>query len=47
MKNVPKDLSVKDKWIKIAESVDGKLPKECFERYKEIMAKLKAAKAEE
>lgn len=42
MKTVPASVPTKERWVKIAELVDGKTPKECFERYKEIVAKLKA-----
>ena len=34
----------KQRWEKIAEVVDEKSAKECFERYKELVAKAKAAK---
>ncbi len=34
-------LPVKEKWLKIAEEVDDKTAKECFERFKEIREKLK------
>ena len=41
MKEVASDLPTKERWIKIAEFVDGKTAKECFGRYKEICAKIK------
>ena len=44
MNQVPGSVPAKERWIKIAEYVEGKSPKECFERYKEIVAKLKANK---
>lgn len=44
MKQVPSSVATKERWIQIAEYVDGKTPKECFERYKEIVSKLKANK---
>ena len=42
-----KDFSAKEfpgkvRWEKISENVEGKTPKECFERFKEICARLKA-----
>jgi len=42
MREVPASLPTKERWIKIAESVDGKTPKECFGRFKELCAKAKA-----
>ena len=44
MKTVDPKLPTKEKWIAIAELVDGKTPKDCFERYKSIVAKLKDKK---
>jgi DnaJ family protein C protein 2 len=44
MKKVPASVPTKERWIKIAEMVPGKTPKECFERFKEICAKIKAGK---
>jgi len=44
MKSVPSTVATKERWIKIAESVTDKTPKECFTRYKELVAKAKAAK---
>jgi hypothetical protein len=41
MKTVPTTLPTKERWIKIAEFVDDKSAKDCFERYKEILAKMK------
>jgi len=43
MKDFPGTIATKERWIAIAELVDGKTPKECFTRFKEILAKLKAA----
>lgn len=43
MKEVPASVPTKERWIKIAEGVDGKTPKECFTRFKELCAKAKAA----
>ena len=34
-------MPTKERWIKIAEKVEGKSAKECFERFKEIVAHLK------
>lgn len=45
MKQFPGSLPTKERWVKIAECVDGKTPKECFERFKDIVAKLKASQA--
>ncbi len=45
MKAVPASVPTKERWIKIAELVDDKTPKECFERFKTIVARLKAEKA--
>ena len=41
MKKFPASIPAKERWTKIAELVDDKTPKECFERFKEIVAKLK------
>jgi len=41
MKNVDKTLPLKEKWISIGQMVDGKNAKDCFMRYKIIVAKLK------
>lgn len=45
MKEFPGSLPTKERWVKIAEVVDGKTAKECFERYKSIVAKMKAEAA--
>ena len=44
MKQFPGSLPTKERWVKIAELVDDKGPKECFERFKAIVAKVKADK---
>lgn len=41
MREFPSTLPVKERWIKIAEKVQGKTAKECYERFKEICAALK------
>lgn len=41
MREFPGSIPVKERWIKIAEKVDGKTPKECYERFKEIVALVK------
>lgn len=43
MREVPSTVPTKERWIKIAEGVDGKTAKECFTRFKELCAKAKAA----
>ena len=43
MREVPASVPTKERWIKIAEGVDGKSAKECFARFKELCAKTKAA----
>jgi hypothetical protein len=42
MKSVDPKMPTKERWVAIAELVEGKTPKECFERYKSIVAKLKS-----
>lgn len=42
MRDVAKDVPTKERWIQIAETVDGKTAKECFTRFKELCAKAKA-----
>lgn len=42
MREVPATVATKERWIKIAEGVDGKTAKECFTRFKELCAKAKA-----
>jgi len=41
MRQHPGTMPVKERWIKVAEGVEGKSAKECYERYKEICAQLK------
>ena len=41
MREFPGTMAVKERWIKIAERVEGKTAKECYERFKEICALLK------
>ena len=41
MKKYPGSMPTKERWVKIAEEVDSKTAKECFTRFKEIVAKLK------
>ena len=43
MKEVPSSVPVKERWIKIAEGVEGKTAKECYARFKELVAKTKAS----
>jgi hypothetical protein len=45
MRAVPSTVATKERWIKIAEGVDGKTAKECFGRFKELCAKAKAGAA--
>jgi DnaJ family protein C protein 2 len=40
-----KEFPGKVRWEKISGAVDGKNPKECFERFKEICAKVKNEQA--
>jgi hypothetical protein len=44
MKKFPASIPTKERWIQIAEVVDGKTPKECFTRFKELCEKAKQAK---
>lgn len=41
MREFPGSMPAKERWMKIAESVEGKGPKECYDRFKEICAMLK------
>jgi len=43
MKTFPASIATKERWISIAGAVEGKNAKECFTRFKSIVAKLKAA----
>jgi len=42
MKKHPSSMATKERWIAIAGDVEGKSAKECFARFKSIVAKLKA-----
>ena len=42
MKKFPGSMPTKERWIAIAEEVDDKTAKDCFTRFKSIVAKLKA-----
>lgn len=42
MKAVPTSVPAKERWTLIANMVCGKTPKECFMRFKTILAKVKA-----
>ena len=42
MKKHPGSMPTKERWIAIAGEVDDKTAKECFTRFKSIVAKLKA-----
>jgi len=44
MKSIPSTVATKERWIQIAALVEGKTPKECFTRFKELCAAAKAAK---
>lgn len=44
MREVPASVATKERWLKIAEGVEGKTAKECFTRFKELCAKAKAQK---
>jgi hypothetical protein len=41
MKTFTASMPTKERWIKIAETVEGKSAKQCFDRFKSIVAKLK------
>jgi len=41
MREFPASIPVKERWVKISEKVEGKMPKECYERFKEIVELLK------
>lgn len=41
MKAVPTTVATKERWIAIAETVEGKTPKECFARFKKLCAQAK------
>jgi len=42
MREFGADLPTKERWIKIAERVDGKSAKQCYERFKDLCAKAKS-----
>lgn len=42
MKDFPSTIAAKERWTSIATKVDGKGPKQCFERFKDLCAKAKA-----
>ena len=42
MKKFPGSMPTKERWIAIAELVETKSAKECFTRFKSIVAKIKA-----
>ena len=46
MREFPGSLPVKERWIKIAEKVNNKTAKECYERFKEICSLLKKKQEE-
>jgi DnaJ homolog subfamily C member 2 len=46
MREFPGSIPVKERWIKISEAVEGKSAKECYERFKEIVALLKKKQEE-
>ena len=41
MREIPASVPTKERWIQIAEMVDGKSAKDCFTRFKELCAKAK------
>jgi hypothetical protein len=41
MKMVDSTMAIKERWVAISTFVDGKNGKECYLRYREIVAKLK------
>ena len=43
MKQFPASMSTKERWIAISGVVTGKTAKQCFDRFKTIVSKLKAA----
>jgi hypothetical protein len=44
MKKYPASMNAKERWIQISEMVEGKTPKECFTRFKELCDKAKQGK---
>jgi len=45
MKKFPTSMATKERWIAIAGEVEGKNAKDCFTRFRSIVAKLKADSA--
>jgi len=45
MREVPSSVATKERWIQIADGVDGKTPKDCFTRYKDLCKKAKETAA--
>jgi len=45
MREFPASLPTKERWVSVGTKVDGKTPKQCFSRYKDLCAKAKEAKA--
>jgi len=43
MREFGADMPTKERWIAIAERVEGKSAKECFARFKDLCAKAKGA----
>jgi hypothetical protein len=43
MKDVPASVPTKERWLKIAAGVKGKPARACYARFKELVAKAKAA----
>jgi len=46
MKQFPGSMPTKERWIEISKVVGEKTAKECFIRFKSIVAKMKAEKAQ-
>jgi hypothetical protein len=44
MKKFPASMNAKQRWIEISAIVEGKTPKECHTRFKELCDKAKSAK---
>lgn len=45
MREVASSVAAKERWVLVSEGVEGKTPKECFVRYKELCKKAKEAAA--
>lgn len=43
MSDHPSSIATKERWIAISNDVPDKTPKDCFMRYKSIVAKMKLA----